>query len=346
MLKWILNLQSGTQIQTTTERNWIHKSTVLIIWLLITLSLWLWTAQNGAEIGHAELIFISWITVIYMVMGHCLVTNRMRPYEFLYLIYIPLLLSGMAAGDILYNLGKNVSPYHVIFLLCIGIYPFLRILDIYLSIFRVGILQFIWNGALAYNIGFFLLLTINYLCLSFWLQLRGFGGFTDFFNSAINNIITIDIFFWELVLVYIGTLLLVIFPILTLIALHRVTFSRKILWLGFIFAIVIAWINFASARPDDGWYSSNLKKNIDTEMSNVERGLENIDNHPRKTFWATWLFTSNKTKYINLPSELNLGSIVVLLIYFVEISSCIILVVTLTRWYRLEGNTDNQKYEI
>lgn len=100
-------------------------------------------------------------------MGRCVLKNKIKPYEFLYLIYVPLILVTLVAAMVYYDAPSVEASIQDILLLGIGVYPFLYLCSLFFSLFRIRFFRLISHIALVYNIGFFLLLTCNYLCLTF-----------------------------------------------------------------------------------------------------------------------------------------------------------------------------------
>ncbi len=191
-----------------------------------------------------------------------------------------------------------------ILMLGVGLYPFLHLCSLFFSLFRIRFFRFISHIALAYNIGFFLLLTLNYLCLTFWLEINWFGGFSEAFNQVINavhNNYNND--FWEILLFYPIVALVVTYPIFTLFSLYTVKYSRKFLTWWCVFAVIIIGINFSS-----GALQSLYSRQLNNAQTILSQEGENQKGFEQAQVWflesAILYFARHGSNYDNLFEKL------------------------------------------
>ena len=176
----------------------------------------------------------------------CIFRDKTKPFEFLYLILVPLLITALGLiAQISGEMDPSMNSQQILFF-CIGIYPLLHLLDIFVRFSRVRIFRWIKNIFLAYNIGFFLLLTVNYLLLTFGFQTGWFFLFPDIFGEIISSLTNnYSVSLWEILLIYPVTALIITFPVFSLLTLYRAPDAKKLLRLGCVFSLVILAFNFA-----------------------------------------------------------------------------------------------------
>ncbi|MBP7823294.1 hypothetical protein KA050_03010, partial [Candidatus Gracilibacteria bacterium] len=203
MLNWIIAFLQRLQARKSSPHPWIHKTIALLPGLLITVGTGWVVFAESSTVPNSAFVFLGWLIVLYTLMGRCVLLNKIKPYEFLYLIYIPLILVTIVVAMIRYDAPSGDISTKNILMLGVGVYPFLHLCSLFFSLFRIRFFRLISHIALAYNIGFFLLLTFNYLCLTFGLEINGFGGFSEVFNGLISSVHNnYNSNFWEALLLY------------------------------------------------------------------------------------------------------------------------------------------------
>ena len=80
------------------------------------------------------------IILLYIVMIWCTIRDKTKPFEFLYLILAPLLIAALGLMSQINGEMNTSLDAQGISLFCIGIYPLLHLLDIFVRFSRVRIL--------------------------------------------------------------------------------------------------------------------------------------------------------------------------------------------------------------
>ncbi|MBP7774019.1 hypothetical protein KA071_02935, partial [Candidatus Gracilibacteria bacterium] len=141
-------------------------------------------------------------------------------------------------------------------------------------------------------------------CLTFGLEINGFGGFSEVFNGLISSVHNnYNSNFWEALLLYPTVALVTTYPIFTLFSLYRVNYSRKFLTWGCVFAVIIIGVNLSS-----GALQSLYSRQINQAQTILSQEGENQKGFEQAQVWflesAMLYFARHGSNYSNLFEKL------------------------------------------
>ncbi|MBP7806650.1 hypothetical protein KA057_03125, partial [Candidatus Gracilibacteria bacterium] len=141
-------------------------------------------------------------------------------------------------------------------------------------------------------------------CLTFGLEINGFGGFSEVFNGLISSVHNnYNSNFWEALLLYPTIALVVTYPIFTLFSLYRVNYSRNFLTWGCVFAVIIIGVNLSS-----GALQSFYSRQINQAQTILSQEGENQKGFEEAQVWflesAMLYFARHGSNYSNLFEKL------------------------------------------